>query len=142
MMHFKEGDGWRCCYDSDRELYTAETGGGQNHTLYEITKEIYDHVDDPDAEWYWPYRLIGKGRHLYMAVDDRCGPPYTIVFDEDYQTLCPWAKTSVRGKVWDEEMTDAVVEVLASEEDNRAQRRQKKAKREKDAAESDTPPDE
>ena len=132
-MRFKTGMGWRCCYDPETGLYTAEIGGGPNHDLYEITKEIFDRVDDPDVKR--PTSLICEGRHLYMAVDDRCGPPYTVVLDSDYQKLCPWAKTKVSGTVWDEDMTDAAVEVFASEAKNRPQRRAKRAAREKRKAE-------
>ena len=132
-MRFKTGMGWRCCYDPKTGLYTAEIGGGPNHDLYEITKEIFDRVDDPDVKR--PTSLICEGRHLYMAVDDRCGPPYTVVLDSDYQKLCPWAKTKVSGTVWDEDMTDAAVEVFASEAKNRPQRRAKRAAREKRNAE-------
>lgn len=132
-MIFKKGNSWRCCYDPETGLYTAEIGGGPNHDLYEITKEIFDRVDDPDVKW--PTSLICEGRHLYMAVDDRCGPPYTVVLDSDYQKLCPWAKTRISGEVWDEDMTDAAVEVFASEAKNRPQRRAKKAAREKQKAE-------
>ena len=132
-MIFKTGNGWRCCYDPETGLYTAETGGGPHHDLYEITKEIFDRVDDPDLEW--PTRLISEGRHLYMAVDDRCGPPYTVILDSDYQKLCPWAKTRVYGRVWDEDTTDAAVEFFACEANNRPQRRAKKAAREKKKAE-------
>ena len=132
-MIFKNGNGWRCCFDPETGLYTAEVGGGPNHDLYEITKEIFDRVDDPDVEW--PTRLIHEGRHLYMAVDDRCGPPYTVILDSDYQKLCPWAKTRITGHLWDEDMTDAAVEVFASEAKNRPQRRAKKAAREKKKAE-------
>jgi hypothetical protein len=128
-MEFKTGTGWRCCYDPETGLYTAEIGGGPNHDLYEINKDIYDRVDAPDTES--PIRLIISGRHLYMAVDDRCGPPYTVVLDSDYKKLCPWAKTKISGTLWDEDMTDAAVEVFASEADNREQRRAKKAEREK-----------
>ena len=132
-MIFKKGNGWRCCYDPETGLYTAEVGGGPGYDLYEITKEIFDRVDDPNVER--PARLIHKGRHLYMAVDDRCGPPYTVILDSDYQKLCPWAKTRVYGGVWDEDMTDAAVEAFACEADNRPQRRAKKAAREKKKAE-------
>ena len=127
-MEFKKGIGWRCCYDPETGLYTAETGGGTNHNLFEINKEIYDHVDDPEVDF--PEGLIFKGRHLYMTVDDRCGPPYTVILDSDYKKLCPWAKTVTSGEVWDEDMTDAAVEVFASEADNREQRRAKKKERE------------
>lgn len=127
-MEFKEGPGWKCCFDPEKGLYTAQTGGGVNCTLYEITKEIYDHVDDPELDW--PTRLIDDGRKLFMSVDDRCGPPYTIVFDSDYKELCPWSNAIVSGRKWSDEMTDAVVEVLASEKDNREQRRKKRQERE------------
>ncbi|MBR3231247.1 MAG: hypothetical protein IKF75_01070, partial [Lachnospiraceae bacterium] len=97
-MEFKSGPGWRCCYDPQTGRYTAETGGGPNHDLFEINKEIYDRVDDPDVEW--PTSLIHQGRHLYMAVDDRCGPPYTVILDSDYKEICPWAETIVSGEIW------------------------------------------
>ncbi len=127
-MEFKEGPGWKCCYDPQRGLYTAQTGGGVNCTLYEITKEIYDHIDDPDVKW--PARLLGDGRKLFMSVNDRCGPPYTIVFDSDYKELCPWSDAAFSGRTWSDEMTDAVVEVLESEVANREQRRRKRKQRE------------
>lgn len=127
-MEFKEGPGWKCCYDPQRGLYTAQTGGGVNCTLYEITKEIYDHIDDPDVKW--PARLLGDGRKLFMSVNDRCGPPYTIVFDSDYKKLCPWSDAAFSGRTWSDEMTDAVVEVLESEVANREQRRRKRKQRE------------
>ena len=127
-MEFKEGSGWKCCYDPQRGLYTAQTGGGVNCTLYEITKEIYDHIDDPDVKW--PARLLGDGRKLFTSVNDRCGPPYTIVFDSDYKELCPWSDAAFSGRTWSDEMTDAVVEVLESEVANREQRRRKRKQRE------------
>ncbi len=126
-MEFKKGNGWICCYDPERELYTAQTGGGVNCTLYEITKEIYDGVDDPGVKW--PASLLGEGRKLFMSVNDRCGPPYTIVFDSDYKVLCPWSDAVVTGKTWSDDMTDAVVEVLESEKANREQRRRKRRSR-------------
>ena len=127
-MEFKEGKGWKACYDEERELYTAQLGGGGNCTLYEITKEIYEHVDNPDVEW--PARLINEGRKLFMSVNDRCGPPYTIVFDSDYKAFCPWTDAIVSGMPWPEDMTDAVVEVLESEKNNREQRHRKRQARE------------
>ena len=66
-----------------------------------------------------------------MSVDDRCGPPYTVILDSDYEMLCPWSDAVVSGRIWDEDATDAAVEVLASEADNREQRRAKKAERDK-----------
>ena len=62
MLQFKEGNGWKCCYD-------------------------------PEA-----WRLIHNGRHLFMSVDDRCGPPYTVILDSDYEKLCPWSTAVVSGR--------------------------------------------
>ena len=67
-MIFKEGCGWKCCYDPETGLYTAQIGGVMDKDLYEINKEIFDQVDDPSIEW--PTRLICQGRHLFMSVDD------------------------------------------------------------------------
>ncbi|WP_274968813.1 hypothetical protein [Succinimonas amylolytica] len=129
-MEFKTGKGWRCCYDPETGLCTAEIGGGSNHDLFEIPKEIYDLVNTPGAGS--PEDLIRRrGRHLYMTVNDRCGPPYTVILDADYRKLCPWAKTVPTGAVLDEDLTDEAVELFASEANNRAQRRARKAAREK-----------
>ena len=127
-MVFKKGDGWKACYDEETGVYTAERGGCGNYDLYEITKEIFDQLEDGmrDSD---TYKLIDEGRHLYMSVNDRCGPPYTVVFDDDYKTLCPWANVVSSGKVWSDELTDAAVELFESEKNNREQRRKKKAQR-------------
>ena len=129
-MEFKEGYGWKACYDEERNLYTAERGGSGYYHLYEITSEIYDALqdgmDDKDS-----YHLIKEGRHLYMDVNDRCGPPYTVVLDPDYETLCPWADVVSSGKVWPDILTDAAVEIFESEKNNREQRRKRREERER-----------
>ena len=61
-----------------------------------------------------------------MDVDDRCGPPYTVVLDDDYEKLCPWANVVSSGRVWPDELTDAAVEIFESEKNNREQRRKKR----------------
>ncbi len=66
-----------------------------------------------------------------MTVDDRCGPPYTVVLDSDYKEICPWADTITTGKTWPDELTDAAVEFFSSEANNREQRQAKKAARDK-----------
>ena len=124
-MQFKEGLGWKACCDETSGRYTAERGGCGYYHLYEITKETFELLKDGmrDEE---TYKLIGQGRHLYMDVDDRCGPPYTVVFDEDYKALCPWARIVGGEHIWPAELTDAAVELFASEADNREQRRRKR----------------
>ena len=89
-MQFKEGDGWKACFDESTGRYTAERGGCGYYHLYEITEEIFEALAD-DMRDEETYKLIDQGRHLYMDVNDRCGPPYTVVFDDDYRELCPWA---------------------------------------------------
>ena len=124
-MQFKEGSGWKACYDEATGRYTAQRGGCGYYHLYEITKEIFDALADGMTDEQ-TYRIISSGRHLYMDVDDRCGPPYTVVFDEDYRALCPWANVVGGEHVWPAELTDAAVELFASEANNREQRREKR----------------
>ena len=120
-MQFKQGEGWKACYDETSGRYTAERGGCGYYDLYEITEEVFaalaDGMRDSDT-----CRLISSGRHLYMDVDDRCGPPYTVVFDDDYKALCPWAKIVGGGHVWPKALTDAAVALFASEKPNREYR--------------------
>ncbi|MCR4792419.1 MAG: hypothetical protein K5871_06695 [Lachnospiraceae bacterium] len=129
-MVFKQGCGWKACYDEERDLYTAQRGGLGSYHLYEITKEIFDGLED-GADDSDVYKQISEGRHLYMDVNDRCGPPYTVVFDDDYENLCPWANIISSGREWPDELTDAAVEIFESEKNNREQRRKKREEREK-----------
>lgn len=127
-MYFKKGDSWTACYDEERNIYTALISGFGSY-LYEINKEIFDKLNDgmgSDAR-----SMICNGRKLYMDVNDRCGPPYTVVLDEDYKKLAPWAQVSASGEEWPTEMVDAVVEVMPSQENNREQRRKKREQRKK-----------
>lgn len=135
-MQFKSGLGWKACYDKDRGLFTASTWGAGTTTLWEITAEVWSAIrpgvtSDAEAE-----ELIRTGRSLYMDVNDRCGPHYTVVLDSNYEKLCPWANVKPGGHVWSEELTDAAVELFASQENNREQRRRKRAEREKEQSES------
>ena len=126
-MQFKKGYGWEAVYDEERNLYTGMVSGF-GCVLYEINENLWDQLTDGmDSE---ASRILSKGRRLYMEVNDRCGPPYTIVFDEDYKKIAPWARVSGVGEQWPTEMTVAVVEVMESEKDNREQRRKKRKERE------------
>ncbi len=130
-MVFKEGDGWKACYDEVSGRYTAERGGCGYYDLYEITEETFaalaDGMSDRDT-----YELICSGRHLYMDVNDRCGPPYTVIFDDDYRELCPWARIVGGEHVWPKELTDAAVAYFASEKANREYRRKNRRENEQD----------
>ena len=122
-MLFKKGSGWKACFDSRNGRYFGEYGGIQDYHLYEITKEIFDRLDKKMTEGD-AGSIMRDGRHMYMAVNDRCGPPYTIVFDGEYQTLCPWADVAKSGEVWPDELTDAAVELFASEKNRRAEKKE------------------
>ncbi len=134
-MIFKKGMSWKACYDEENERYTGEYGGIQAYHLYELTKEQFDSLEKKMSE-YDAAKIMSEGRHLYMSVDDRCGPPYTIVFDDDYKQLAPWADVVGSGQVWPEALTDAAVELFASENNNREQRRRKKELRENSDSET------
>ncbi|MBP3922506.1 MAG: hypothetical protein J6D27_06035 [Ruminiclostridium sp.] len=124
-MTFKKGFCWKACFDSNSGRYFGEHGGIQEYYLFEITKEMFDRLDkkmtESDAS-----SIMHEGRRMYMSVNDRCGPPYTIVFDDDYKKLCPWADVVKNEAVWSDELTDAAVELFESEKDNCEQRRKNK----------------
>lgn len=125
----KTGKWWEARYDRELNIYTA-LFVGDGSRLYEISEEMFNQLEDGmdnHAEL-----LVSKARKLYMDQHEHYNPDFTIVFDEDYQKLAPWATVTEYGKQaqWPTEMVDAVVEVLASEENNRKQRREKKKKRE------------
>ena len=124
-MLFKKGSGWKACFDCDSGRYFGEYGGIQDYHLFEITKEMFEKLDKKMRESE-AGSIMHEGRHMYMSVNDRCGPPYTIVFDDDYEKLCPWADVIKSGKVWPDELTDAAVELSESEENNREQRRKRR----------------
>ncbi len=125
-MQFKEGSGWKACYDGGSGRYTAEYGGIGLYQLYEITAEQFAALADGMTESE-AADVISEGRHLYMDVNDRCGPPYTIVFDDEYRVLCPWARIVGGEHVWSKELTDAAVALLASEQPNREYRKKKQS---------------
>ncbi|MBP5279190.1 MAG: hypothetical protein J6Z03_01790 [Erysipelotrichaceae bacterium] len=124
-LQFKEGIGWKACFDGERDYYSAESGGTMAYDLYEIDKDLYDQLDENMTESEADM-IISQGRHLYMSVDDRCGPPYDVAFDSDYAKLCPWAKVMKSGHQWSKELTDAAVEIFESERKNREHRKKKK----------------
>ena len=132
-MTLIQGSGWKAHFDEERNLYTARTSVPGAIKLFEINEEVFESLKSDELSDDDKYCLIhDKGRKLYMDIDDRCGPPYTIVLDDDYKTLCPWAELPESNTVWPEALTDAVVELFASEANNREQRREKRAKREQE----------
>ncbi len=128
MQRFKTGSGWRACHDEASGRYFGEYGGTQSYHLYELTEEQFNSLHREMTE-YDAGTIMHEGRHLYMSVDDRCGPPYNIVFDDDYETLCPWAKVMKSERTWTDELTDIAVELFESEANNREQRRRKRQER-------------
>ena len=128
-MRSKSGAGWKAAQD-DAGRYFGEYGGCQDYHLYELTQEQFDRLEKGMTEGE-AASVMRDGRHLYMSVNDRCGPPYTVVFDDDYAALCPWAEPVGSGRVWSADLTDAATELFASEENNRRQRREKRERRSK-----------
>ena len=128
-MEIKSGLGWKAGYNPEKGLYGIEVIDQGSWDLYEINSAIYSKLGKNTGSEEIR-RLIADCRHLYFHVNDRCGPPYTVVLDEDYADYCPWmAKDKPAGKEWDKDLTDAVVELLDSEKKNREQRRNKRKKR-------------
>ncbi len=126
-----KGSGWTAWKEEETDTFTAETSAPGAYHLYEINRDIFEKLEEGGLNEEEKYLLIHSGRHLYMSVNDRCGPPYDVVFDEDYETICPLANVCSSGHKWPAELTDAAVEVFASEKQNREQRRKKREEREK-----------
>lgn len=128
-MQIKEGNGWKVCLNEENGRCFGEYGGVMAYDLYELSRDQFDMLTSGMTEGE-AASVMHDGRHLYMSVDDRCGPPYTVIFDEEYETLCPWARIIRSGRVWSDELTDAAVEIFESEKNNRPQRRRRRRSRE------------
>ncbi len=98
-MQLKKGNGWKACYDEEKNLYTAEHGSRGFYQLFEITRDIYDRLKENEAD---TDRLISSGRCLFEADDDYYTSPYYIVQDEHYAELAPWADAKRRADAMDE----------------------------------------
>lgn len=127
MLHFKQGIGWKACYDDERNLYTAKTSWRGDFHLYEIDEEIYNRLDEPGV---YAEELIHTGRHLYYSQDNPIGPPTDMVIDENYIALCPWAEIQTSGRVMPQELTDVAVNLWENEETRQQREKQKKSGKE------------
>ena len=111
-MHFKEGLGWKACYDEERELYTAQRSWRGYYQLCEIDKETYDKLGTAEA----PGRLIDNGRHLFESDDDYYTSPYINVYDEKYAEIAPWSDALRRAGIrLPEELNNPGTELRGSE---------------------------
>ena len=129
-LHFKTGPGWKACYDSERDLYTAESFWAGYYDLYEINEKIFNKLNPKCKERRDAHELIHTGRHLYKSVSDQ-GGSYDIALDEDYASLCPWADVQKTEEMWDPELTDLAVDIFESEKQNSEQRRKRREERER-----------
>lgn len=127
MLHFKQGLGWKACYDDEKNLYTAKTWWRGDFDLYEINEEIYSRLDEPDV---YADDLIRTGRHLYYSQDSPIGPPTDMVIDENYAELCSWAEIQQSGNVMPEKLTDIAVNLWENEETREQWNKQSQSKEE------------
>ena len=102
-MEFKEGLGWKACYDEERNLYTAHRSWRGSYHLYEIDKEIYEKLGSEEGDGDYNEKLIMKGRCLFESDDDYYTSPYYNIYDEKYNELAPWS-----GAKWIAEKTDVM----------------------------------
>ncbi len=95
-MQFKEGLGWKACYDEEKDIYTAERSWRGFYQLCQIDKETYDRLDDALEGDDSPDALISKGRLLFEAGGEDIESSYCIVRDENYNELAPWSRAKDR----------------------------------------------
>ena len=130
-MQFKEGLGWKACYDEERGIYTAERQWRGFYPLCEIDRATFEKLGADITEDESPDELIANGRHLFEANDDYdTAVPTATVYDEDYYRLAPWSgakRRAEKSSVTSQELTDFMVEHFSDEEKNRRHREQVKA---------------
>ena len=130
-MQFKEGLGWKACYDEERGIYTAERRWRGFYQLCEIDRATFEKLGADITEDESPDELIANGRHLFEANDDHdTAAPTATVYDEDYYRLAPWSgakRRAEKSSVTSQELTDFMVEHFSDEEKNRRHREQVKA---------------
>lgn len=130
-MQFKEGLGWKACYDEERGIYTAERRWRGFYQLCEIDRATFEKLGADITEDESPDELIANGRHLFEANDDHdTAAPTATVYDEDYYRLAPWSgakRRAEKSSVTSQELTDFMVEHFSDEEKNRRRREQVKA---------------
>ncbi len=127
-MKLKEGIGWKAAYNEEKNIYGAEVVFQGSWDLFEISADIFNKLKS-NMESGKAEEMIKTGRRLYSHVNDQCSPPYTVILDEDYADYCPWmADSKPIGKKWSKELTDAAVELLDSQKENRKKGRRKSKK--------------
>ena len=127
MLHFKEGIGWKACYDDERKKKKKKTSWRGDFHLYEIDAEIYNQLGEPGV---YADELIHSGRHLYYSQDNPIGPPTDMIIDENYATLCSWAVIQKSGNVMSSELTDIAVDLWENDETRSQRKKQRKSGKE------------
>ena len=114
-MQFKQGIGWKACYDEEQGVYTAKTSCRGDFHLYEIDADTFNSIGEPGISDEDSESLIRKGRHLYYCEDNPIGPPTDIVLDENYASLCSWTEIPSSGHTLGKELTGIGVELFENE---------------------------
>ena len=109
-MQFKEGLGWKACFDEERGIYTAERRWRGFYPLCEIDRATFEKLGADITEDESPDELIANGRHLFEANDDYdTAAPTATVYDEDYYRLAPWSgakRRAEKSSVTSQELTE------------------------------------
>ena len=66
-LHFKTGPGWKACYDSERDLYTAESFWAGYYDLYEINEKLIRCPPNPLAHFlFWVKKWVRRARGISL----------------------------------------------------------------------------
>ncbi|MBR6338089.1 MAG: hypothetical protein IKR76_10240, partial [Ruminococcus sp.] len=112
-MQFKQGIGWKACYDEEKNICTAQRSQRGYYQLCEISRADFDALDDDNA-----VDIIRSGRELFEADDDYYTMPYYTVKDDSYADLAPWADAVRRAEATDEYYKKRREEEKAMKEQN------------------------
>ena len=127
-MQFRQGIGWKACYDEERELYTARRSWRGDYSLYEIDEDIFRRLGEIDKTGEDPDDLIMMGRLLYKTEDSPIGPPTDTVIDDNFASLVTWESIPSSGHVVSKELTDLVVGLFGNEKTRQHRKMQEESK--------------
>lgn len=86
-MQFKEGLGWKACYDVEKGIYTARFSWRGDASYNEIDADVFNRLDTPEMGNYYPDDLIRTGRLLYEKGDGSIGTSTENVYDDNFAEL-------------------------------------------------------
>ena len=124
-MQFKQGLGWKACYDEEKGIYTARVSWRGDAAYYEIDAGVFNRLGTPEMGNDYPDDLIRTGRLLYQKGDGSSGPATETVYDDRFAEMCSWAEIRRCDNTSSKEMTDLFADLWGNEKTREYRKEQK-----------------